>query len=535
LNIQTELTDQHTAHLTVDIDDAMLDSAKRKAALKLSRQINVPGFRRGKAPYHVMVRMVGEGAILEEAVEMLSGDIYKDVLVESGVRPYGPGEVIDVRMDERLRITFSVPLVPEIALNDYRSVRLDYAPPSVEDEAVDRVLASLQERNAVVEPSAQPAVLGDRVTIDINAVLPNMASEDQDSSESESEHAHPEDDPDHADAAEADGPDLHELGREMKGEAFIHEHNMPITLDAEHEPIPGLAQQLVGAVSGDVRRFTLTIPEDSEDFDDIAGQPVDCLVVVRKVEKQTLPALNDDFAARLSSDQEQPLTLLELRMKVRSDLEAQAKARYDEEYASQALDQMVAQASVKYPPVMLEEEIDRILERFDSELQQNGLSLDAYLTIYKRTREQLREEYRDVARRNLERSLVMGEILVAERLRVDQSDIDARLDEMVNRFNQYDPEVVRSIFRQPAMMDSLINDILTSQVRERIAAIARGEAPEIPADADDAALDSAMSGEGEPGAENAEALSVSVSTTGAQSDDPDDENTTEQNKGESAS
>lgn len=532
MNVQTELTDQHTAHLTVDIDDAMLDSAKRKAALKLSRQINVPGFRRGKAPYHVMVRMVGEGAILEEAVEMLGNDIYKDVLVESGVRPYGPGEIIDVQMDERLRITFSVPLMPEIALNDYRSVRLDYAPPSVDDEAVDRALALLQEQNAVVEPSAQPAATGDRVTIDINAVLPNMASGDQDPAETESEHANHEDDPDHADAAEADGPDLHELAYEMKGEVLIHEHNMPVTLDAEHEPIPGLAQQLVGAVSGDVRRFTLTIPEDSEDYSDIAGQPVDCLVVVRKVEKQTLPALNDDFAARLTANQQPPLTLLELRMKVRSDLEAQAKARYDSEYASQALDQMVAQASVKYPPVMLEEEIDRILERFDSDLRQNGLSLDAYLTIYKRTREQLREEYREAARRSLSRSLVMGKILVAERLEVDEDDIDARINEMVSRFNQYTPEVIRTIFQQPAMMDSLVNDLLTSRVRERIAAIARGEAPEIPLDADDAATDSTMTEVGEPVAENVEALTSSAQATGEQ---PDDEDMNDRNKGESAS
>ncbi|MCS7072613.1 MAG: hypothetical protein NZM00_13990, partial [Anaerolinea sp.] len=333
--------------------------------------------------------------------------------------------------------------------------------------------------------------------------------------------------------AETDGPNLHELARGMKGNPFIHEHGLAMTLDAEDELIPGLAEQLVGAVSGDVRRFTLTIPEDSEDFDDIAGQPVDCLVIVRNVEKQTLPALNDDFAARITAEEGQPLTLLELRMRVRSNLERQVRQNYDNEYATQALDQMVAQASIKYPPVMVEEEIDRILERFDENLKRNGLSLDAYLTIYKRSKDELREEYRETARRNLERSLVMQEILIAEKLRASQADIDTRVAAIIQQYNQSDPEMIRTILQQPVMIEGIVNDILIGRVRERIAAIARGEAPEIDAATGDAA-DTVSNAEGEQlTGETVEARASSAAVEARPNDD--DEDTNSQGKGDLAS
>jgi trigger factor len=156
LNIQTERLADHTARVMVELETERLDQAKQKAAQRISKQVNVPGFRKGKAPYRILVNFVGEQAILDDAVELLSNDIYKEVLAESKLDPYGPGALENFKADPTPTLTFVVPLQPEVNLGDYRSIRIDYEKPTVEDETVNNAMKSLQEQQAVVEESHQP-------------------------------------------------------------------------------------------------------------------------------------------------------------------------------------------------------------------------------------------------------------------------------------------------------------------------------------------------------------------------------------------
>ncbi|HEX2905795.1 MAG TPA: trigger factor, partial [Phototrophicaceae bacterium] len=284
MNTQTERLPDHTARFTVELDNDRLEQAKQTAARNLAKRINIPGFRKGKVPYRILVNYIGgEAALLEDAVEILGNEIYREALEQSNIEPYGPGQIEDFKVEPQPTFTFVVPLQPEVTLNDYRSVRVDFVVPAVEDEDVNRSMKLLQEQQAVVEESHRPVEVGNRVPMDIHGTaLPEAEAAEtpaKAAGESEGEEAHPEHDHDHDD------------------DTIIHQHDSVMVLDAEHEePVPGFRDALVGANVGDVREFELAYPDNKDEYQDLAGRRGEFHVTIKKVETITLPALNDDLA-----------------------------------------------------------------------------------------------------------------------------------------------------------------------------------------------------------------------------------------------
>lgn len=475
LNIHVERLEDHTARLTVEVDHEKLDHAKQKAARQLSKRVNVPGFRKGKAPYRVILNYFGEGVILEDAVELLSNDVYREALVQSEVEPYGPGSLADFQLDPMPTLTFVVPLQPTVELNDYRSVRIPYEVPEIKDEGVDRMLRLLQEREALIEPSQKPAALGDRITADVHAHFVDAGPETAVETPTQGD-------------AQASEADAEETTHDHTGgdNVFMHEHDAQIILDSDHEPIDGFSDALVGAVPGDVRHFDITVAGDDEIFEDIRGRTIHFDVTVKAVETVTLPPLNDEFAARLTADEENPLTLLELRMRVRENMLNDLIKSAEEKYMLQALDAIVEQATIQYPEAMIAEEIERLLRQFDSQLRQQGITLNDYMKIYQRTREDMYEQYRETAERNVRRQLVMLKLIEAERIGVTGEDIDAEIERILTRFDDERREGIRAMFQeQSALRNNVGSDLLRSRLMERIVAIAKGEAPELAAEPED--------------------------------------------------
>src|SRR5690606_36366724 len=132
LNIQTERLADHTARFTVEVEEERQEKAKQEAAKKIAHRVNIPGFRKGKAPYRILVNYVGEAAILEDAVDVLGNDVYKDVLEQSDIQPYGPAALEDFGIDPQPTFKFVVPLQPTVDLGEYNTVRLDYEAAQVE-------------------------------------------------------------------------------------------------------------------------------------------------------------------------------------------------------------------------------------------------------------------------------------------------------------------------------------------------------------------------------------------------------------------
>ena len=320
MNIQTEHLENHTARFTVEIETERLEAAKKAAAKKISRQVRIPGFRKGKAPYRVLANHVGEAAILEEAVEDLGNQVYRDALDDSDVEPYGPGSLEDFQVEPQPTFKFVVPLQPTADLGNYREIRADYEPAVIEDNQVDESLKALQEREAVIEESAKPVVSGNRVTVSIRAET--LDTDESDSDVDDDEAAETESD------SESDDDD----------NVFLDNEELVFTLTEEREPIPGFTDALVGAAIDEQREFELVYPEDEDEYGTLSGKPVKFDVTIKKIESMTLPELNDDFAARVSEKEQrgdgeediEPLTLLQLRMRIREDLQKEAEERVNE-------------------------------------------------------------------------------------------------------------------------------------------------------------------------------------------------------------
>lgn len=467
MNVQTERLADHTARLTVEVDAERLEKAKRDAARKIAKQVNIPGFRKGKAPYHILVSYVGEAAIVEDALDVLGNEVYKDVLNQSDIEPYGPGALEDFKPEPQPTFQFVVPLQPTVDLGDYRAVRDDYEAPQVDDAEVDEALHNLQERHALIEESHQPVAAGNRVTVDLVGEFLDEG------------HHHDDDEADEEAAEEAeDVEEEHDDDDESK--IFVDQNDMMFLLTEEREPAPGFSAGLEGAQVGETREFEITYPHDHEKYQQLAARHVKFTATIKKIETMTLPELTDDFAARVTEDEEKPLSLLELRMRVRDDLQKAAEEQANSAYADKVFEKMVEGATVSYPEALVADQLNHMLQRVDNDLRQRGMNLQDYLKISGRTLDDMRKDYRDSAIEDIKRILVMRELVKVENIEVTEERINEEVDRIVSQFGAQ-ADIFRQMYEREDMRENLVNDLTNRVLMERVGEIGKGEAPDIDA------------------------------------------------------
>ncbi len=481
MNVQTERIDNHKAQFTVEIEPKQLDDAKRKAAKKIARSVRIKGFRKGKAPYRIISQYVGEAAILEEAIEVLGNDIYKDALEESGVEPYGPGILDDFKVEPAPTFIFSVPLQPEVELNDYADVRLDFEHPEVSDEEVENALKAMQRQQAeVIDEDVEEVAAGHRVTLDLNSEFADgeePESEESDDVELESEEAEDtvEESSEDGDEAAEDAPYV-----PKKGDQFIHRHDATLVLEPSDEPIlPGFIEGLVGANLDEDVEFELTVPDGEEDYKDIVGRKVKFQITVKKIEEIKTPELDDEFARKISEvDGEDVVDLDGLRARTRDELEKEAFENAKAQFGESVLGKVIEGAEVAFPELMLEEQIEDMLRDLDNNLQQQGLNLDTYMRITGTSKETLQEQYRDQAVDTLSRTLVLRELITAQEIEIGDEQIEKRIDEMMMQFGGgAQSDQFRQIFDTPQMRQNMMNDLLIDNIMTRLVAIGQGKDP----------------------------------------------------------
>lgn len=452
LNSQIEILENRLAQIRVEVSAEALNKARQSAARSLSQRVNIPGFRKGKAPYTIVQRYLGDGAILEEAIDQIGPDLYGEVIRNSDLEPYGPGQLENVESkDDGLVLVFRVPLTPVVTLGDYRSLRREFTPPEVSDEDVENVLRLMQNSRAEVEAKEGPATTGDEVRLDIHGVLVPQEGDEQ-------------------------NQEIANLSKEP----LFEQMSWRMTLgDATREPMPGFSQALEGITTGETRTFELSFPADDEDYEEaLRGRAVAFTVTCHAVNVRWLPELDDEFARTFADDVQ---SLDDLRQKIRKDLLAEKTARVEADYADAVLDMMVEQAQIEYPEVMVDEYIDDLLHDLEHQLQRQGLDLTAFLRMRQITEEQLREEYREAAIARLKRALVLREFVEREGLEVDGRAIDQEVKSRaasLSRGNEQIQEIFEELLNKDQGRRNISLQMLTQQALERIAAIGRGENPE---------------------------------------------------------
>lgn len=428
MRVTTEPLPQRQVALTIEVEPEQVEQAMRRVARRLSERYDIPGFRRGRAPYEVILRTFGREALLEEAAEDLSQEVYREALDQLGLDPYGPGRLEQMRL-EPLTFKVIVPLKPEVRLGDYRSLRLPYAPPQPTEAQIMEVLERLRRDNAIIEPLSEGTVApGLMVTVTLKAT-------------------------------------------DETGKAVL-EDEISFLMGQEEPPLPGLVEHITGMALNERRTFDLPAPGAE-------GKVLHVEATVTGLARYLLPDL-DDALAQTVGDFE---TLEQLKAKIRDDLAAHLRRDYDADYAMRALEALVAQAEIEFPPQMLEEEIDELVSDLRRTLRRRGQELEEHLKARGQTLEDLRAELRPQAEARLRRGLALAQLAREEGLAVSEEEAEAEARAVQERL-----QVSAAIWEQlaPQVVADIRSRILADRALRRLVEIVRGEAEARPEPAPEA-------------------------------------------------
>jgi trigger factor len=427
LKVSTEDLGSRQVMLTIEVDEQRVERTLRGVARRVSRDYSIPGFRRGRAPFSVILQRFGREALLQEAMEDLIRELYEEALESEGLEPYDIGSLDDVQLDP-LVFKLRVPLRPTVDLGNYRELRVEPPVVTVEEEEIDDEVERLREANALLEPAGdRTAEMGDWISVDVSAVL--------------------------------------------AAETLVREDAHEMVLDAEDgEFEDGFAQQVVGLKPDEEKQFGLTLSEDWGETR--VGQEATFTVTLREVRSRTLPDPDDDLA-RTVGDYD---TIEELRQSIRDRFDANAQREADAEYTDEVFDAFVAEATIEYPPDMVETQIDSIVGDVESRLQPQGISLEDYFKLSGQSEEEFRESVRPRAVSFTERGLLLGELARVENLDVEGQEVEERIALLTSQWGERAGEV-RDMLSAPDSVRSIASGVLTDKTAQRMLAIARGEAP----------------------------------------------------------
>ena len=448
MKIETQPRDDHQVTLIVELDLDQMNGAKHRAARRISERKSIPGFRPGKAPYEVVLRSFGEGAITEDAVDILLDEVYPKALEEAKLEPGASGSLEKVEdLDKTPKFTFTVPLAPNVDLGDYRSIRLPYEWIEPGEEKVDESIEEMRQMYAKTETVDRPVQKGDFVMIDLKGVK-SKAAEDE--------------------APLMDRPGL---------PIFVRTDEKP-----DEFPFPGFSNELVGLSVDESKSFSHKYNKEYKD-ESLAGQTVKFEVKIKMVRGSTLPDLNDEFAKQVGPFE----NIQALREAIKANLATQSKAEYDDEYFSKMMEKIKEGAKIAYPPQTVDHELEHVMEDLKSRLTSQNLDMAAYLKSRQMDEEKFKaEEARPIAVKRLERALIMDEIAKAEKIEVSQEVLQSSFQQTLGEY-EGDAGFQKQIKGKSQPPKQLMNAVAMESANRayvqltlnRLKEIATGQAPEL--------------------------------------------------------
>ncbi|WP_368644839.1 trigger factor [Alkalibacterium putridalgicola] len=422
-----EKTGPTTGRLEFTIDQETVKQGLDKTFKKVQKNLNVPGFRKGRVPRRIFNQMYGEAALYEDTLNDLLPDAYSKALDEVDVEPVAQPniDIKSVGKNQDWELVAELTLKPDVELGQYKDLDVAKQDREVTEEEVEESIERRRQGMAELVIKEDAAEEGDTVVIDYKGFKGEEAFE----------------------GGEGENHSL-----ELGSNSFI----------------PGFEEQLVGVKAGDEKEVNLTFPEEYHS-DELAGQEATFKVKVHEVKSKELPELDDEFVKDLDEDVE---TVDELKEKARKELEERKETAANDARDDEAIRKAVENAKIEeIPHEMAHEEVHRQMEMFLNNLKQQGISADMYYQMTGSTEADLHKQFEGEAEFNVRTNLVLEAIVEEENLEATEEDMEKEISELAEQYNM-DVEQVRNVL-SPQLLNRDISlkkaiDLITSTANETL-------------------------------------------------------------------
>ncbi|RSD23341.1 trigger factor [Mesobacillus subterraneus] len=391
MSAKVEKREGNQAVLTIEVDAEKVNQGLDAAFQKVVKQINVPGFRKGKMPRQMFEKRFGVESLYQDAIDILLPEAYANAIEETAIEPVDRPEIDVEQFEKGKSMVFkaTVTVKPEVKLGEYKGLEVEAFDTNVTDEEVDNEVKSMQEKQAeLVVKEEGTAENGDTVVIDFEGFVDGEAFE---------------------------GGKAENYSLELGSGSFI----------------PGFEEQLVGTATGEEKDVEVSFPEEYHAAE-LAGKPATFKVKVHEIKGKELPALDDEFAKDADEEVE---TLDELKAKIKDRL-AHDKAHQKEHFVRDTVvEKAAANAEIEVPDAMIDTEIDRMVNEFEQRLQMQGMNLELYYQFSGQDEAALRGQMKEEAATRVRVNLTLEAIAKAENIEVSDEEVSAELDKMAEMYN----------------------------------------------------------------------------------------------------
>jgi trigger factor len=424
--VQTDIKDAGPFEriLTIRLEEVDLESAKNKAARKMSKSMKIDGFRPGKAPRSIVERMVGEAALRSEAIDEALPELVGPAIEEAELEPATTPRVEEVRDAEGggVDVDIKVTLWPQLdAVPDFSGRKVAIDSPAVQDEEIDEQIDRLRDQYAELEDVERPATDGDFVMINISAAV--------------------------------DGVDI----PEATAEDLLYEV-------ASSSFIPGLDDLLGGASTGDIRQGPGTLPPG---FGQDEPREAELKVLVKGVRAKKLPEVTDEWVSDVSEFD----TVADLTDRIKTNLTIMKLDGADSAFRNKLIEELSDELSLEIPAALVDAEMEAAFHNLSHTLEQQGIDFGNYLRIVGQSEQDFVEEIKGRSERTLKTRILLDSIVAIEGIELADGDLDEAIEAMAPDVNQ-EPAALKEALETSGRVEVLTGDILRRKALDRIAASA---------------------------------------------------------------
>ena len=417
MNVKSETRENNSVKISVTVEKEVFEEGLNKAYLKNRKYIAVPGFRKGKAPRRMIENLYGAEVFYNDAIEEIFPEIYKEAVIDRGLKAVGQPSISELNFndDKTVDLTIETALYPEVTLGQYKGIEMPKAAPAVTDEEVEKELDRKANEVARIITVDRPAEEGDTAVIDYEGFLNGVPFE----------------------------------GGKDEG----HELRL-----GSHSFIPGFEEQVIGLSAGEEKDINVTFPEEYH-AKDLAGKPVVFKVKVHEVKQTQVPAKDDELAKDISEFD----TLDELRADIRANMLNEKAEGIDRAFENALLEKAAENASMDVPAAMIDEEVEKEMDRFDYQLRSQGMSLEQYSKMLGGDLSGFKNSIRPSAENQLKIRLTLEAVAEAEKLEASEEEIEQEYQKLAE---QYSMDVERIKATVPA--EEIKGDLTVRKARDLI-------------------------------------------------------------------